>query len=56
MGNMNNLEVLKQKLSVAHEEALQEQGKIDDEFCSSIDKSDQCYLAVKRYFYLHKRK
>lgn len=56
MGNMNNLEVLKQKLSVAHEEALQEQGKIDDEFCSSIDKSDQCYLTVKRYFYLHKRK
>lgn len=56
MENMNNPEVLKQKLSVAREEALQEQGKIDDEFCSSIDKSDQCYLAVKRYFYLHKRK
>ena len=56
MGNMNNLEVLKQKLSVAHEEALQEQGKIDDEFCESVDKSDQCYLAVKRYLYLHKRK
>ena len=54
MGNMNNLEVLKQKLSVAHEEALQEQGKIDDEFCESVDKSDQYYLAVKRY--LHKRK
>lgn len=56
MGNMNNPEVLEQKLSVAREEALQEQGKIDDEFCSSIDKSDQCYLAVKRYLYLHKRK
>ena len=57
MGNMNNLEVLKQKLSVAHEEALQEQGKIDDEFCSSIDKNTRSsVLAVKRYFYLHKRK
>lgn len=54
MGNMNNPEVWEQKLSVALEEALQEQGKIDDEFCSSIDKSDQYYLAVKRY--LHKRK
>ena len=54
MGNMNNPEVLEQKLSVAHEEALQEQGKIDDEFCESVDKSDQYYLAVKRY--LHKRK
>ena len=54
MENMNNLEVLEQKLSVAHEEALQEQGKIDDEFCESVDKSDQYYLAVKRY--LHKRK
>lgn len=56
MGNMNNPEVLEQKLSVAREEALQEQGKIDDEFCESVDKSDQCYLAVKRYLYLHKRK
>lgn len=56
MGNMNNPEVLEQKLSVAREEALQEQGKMDDEFCESVDKSDQCYLAVKRYLYLHKRK
>lgn len=56
MGNMNNPEVLEQKLSVAREEALPEQGKIDDEFCESVDKSDQCYLAVKRYLYLHKRK
>ena len=54
MGNMNNPEVLEQKLSVARQEALQEQGKIDDEFCESVDKSDQYYLAVKRY--LHKRK
>lgn len=54
--NENKQVRMEEKLFSIYQEALQERRKIDDDFCKSIDDSDQRYLGVKRYLQYKKRK
>ena len=54
--NKDKPAVLEEKLFSTYQKALEKKTKIDDDFCKSIDDSDQHHLAVKRYFHYKKRR